>query len=114
MKIGLNRDREELYNRINQRVDQMMTDGLLDEAQRLYPMRHMNALNTVGYKEMFAYIDGTWTLEEAVERIKGNTRRYARKQLTWYKKDEQIRWFHPDEIEQIYSYISQDYEQQNN
>ena len=114
VKIGLNRDREELYNRINQRVDQMMTDGLLDEAQRLYPMRHMNALNTVGYKEMFAYIDGTWTLEEAVERIKGNTRRYARKQLTWYKKDEQIRWFHPDEIEQIYSYISQDYEQQNN
>ena len=114
VKIGLNRDREELYNRINQRVDQMMTDGLLDEAQRLYPMRHMNALNTVGYKEMFAYIDGTWTLEEAVERIKGNTRRYARKQLTWYKKDEQIRWFHPNEIEKIYSYISQDYEQQNN
>ena len=114
VKIGLNRVREELYNRINQRVDQMMTDGLLDEAQRLYPMRHMNALNTVGYKEMFAYIDGTWTLEEAVERIKGNTRRYARKQLTWYKKDEQIRWFHPDEIEQIYSYISQDYEQRNN
>ena len=114
VKIGLNRDREELYNRINQRVDQMMTDGLLDEAQRLYPMRHMNALNTVGYKEMFAYIEGTWTLEEAVERIKGNTRRYARKQLTWYKKDEQIRWFHPDEIEQIYSYISQDYEQRNN
>lgn len=114
VKIGLNRDREELYNRINQRVDQMMTDGLLDETKRLYPMRHMNALNTVGYKEMFAYLDGTWTLEEAVERIKGNTRRYARKQLTWYKKDEQIRWFHPNEIEQIYSYISQDYEQQNN
>ena len=114
VKIGLNRDREELYNRINQRVDQMMTDGLLDEAKRLYPMRHMNALNTVGYKEMFAYLDGTWTLEEAVERIKGNTRRYARKQLTWYKKDEQIRWFHPNEIEKIYSYISQDYEQQNN
>lgn len=107
VKIGLNRNREELYNRINQRVDQMMIDGLLDEARRLYPMRQMNALNTVGYKEMFAYIDGTWTLEEAVERIKGNTRRYARKQLTWYKKDEQIRWFHPDEIEQIYSYISQ-------
>jgi tRNA dimethylallyltransferase len=114
VKIGLNRDREELYNRINQRVDQMMTDGLLDEARSLYPMRHMNALNTVGYKEMFAYIEGTWTLDEAVERIKGNTRRYARKQLTWYKKDEQIRWFHPDEIEQIYSYISQDYEQRNN
>ena len=114
IKTGLNRDREELYNRINQRVDQMMDEGLLDEARNLYPMRHMNALNTVGYKEMFAYLDGTWTLEEAVERIKGNTRRYARKQLTWYKKDEQIRWFHPDEKENIISYISQDYEQRNN
>ena len=114
VKIGLNREREELYNRINQRVDQMMAEGLLDEAKSLYPMRHMNALNTVGYKEMFAYLDGTWTLEEAVERIKGNTRRYARKQLTWYKKDEQIRWFHPDEKEKIISYISQDYEQRNN
>ena len=114
IKIGLNRDREELYDRINQRVDQMMDEGLLDEARNLYPMRHMNALNTVGYKELFAYLDGTWTLEEAVERIKGNTRRYARKQLTWYKKDEQIRWFHPDEKENILSYISQDYEQRNN
>ncbi|MBO4896021.1 MAG: tRNA (adenosine(37)-N6)-dimethylallyltransferase MiaA [Prevotella sp.] len=114
LKIGLNREREELYNRINQRVDQMMAEGLLDEAKSLYPMRHMNALNTVGYKEMFAYLDGTWTLGEAVERIKGNTRRYARKQLTWYKKDEQIRWFHPNEKEKIISYISQDYEQRNN
>ena len=114
IKIGLNREREELYNRINLRVDQMMDEGLLDEARNLYPMRHMNALNTVGYKEMFAYLDGTWTLEEAVERIKGNTRRYARKQLTWYKKDEQIRWFHPNEKDNIISYISQDYEQRNN
>ena len=114
IKIGLNREREELYNRINQRVDQMMDEGLLDEARNLYPMRHMNALNTVGYKEIFAYLDGKWTLEEAVERIKGNTRRYARKQLTWYKKDELIRWFHPNEKENIISYISQDYEQRNN
>lgn len=113
VKIGLNRDREELYNRINLRVDEMMDEGLLEEARNLYPMRHMNALNTVGYKEMFAYLDSTWTLEEAVERIKGNTRRYARKQLTWYKKDEQIRWFHPDQKEEIISYISQDYEQRN-
>lgn len=113
IKIGLNRDREELYNRINQRVDQMMNDGLLKEAQQLYPMRQMNALNTVGYKEMFTYLDGIWSLEEAIERIKGNTRRYARKQLTWYKKDEQIRWFHPDDKDNIISYISQDYEQQN-
>ena len=111
VKIGLNREREELYQRINHRVDDMMRAGLLDEAKGLYPMRHMNALNTVGYKEMFAYLDSTWTLEEAVERIKGNTRRYARKQLTWYKKDEQIRWFHPDEKDDIISYISQNYEQ---
>ena len=114
VKIGLNRPREELYDRINQRVDQMMQQGLLDEAKALYPMRQMNALNTVGYKELFDYLDGRWPLEEAVERIKGNTRRYARKQLTWYKKDPQIRWFHPDEKEQIIRYISQDYEQRNN
>ena len=105
IKIGLNRPREELYDRINRRVDQMMADGLLEEAKALYPKRHLNALNTVGYKELFDYIDGRWPLEEAVERIKGNTRRYARKQLTWYKKDEQIRWFHPDDTEQIINYI---------
>ncbi|MBR2778342.1 MAG: tRNA (adenosine(37)-N6)-dimethylallyltransferase MiaA [Prevotella sp.] len=105
VKIGLNLPREELYDRINRRVDQMMADGLLEEAKRLYPMRHLNALNTVGYKELFDYIDGHWSLEEAVERIKGNTRRYARKQLTWYKKDEQIRWFRPDETDNIIEYI---------
>ena len=105
VKIGLNLPREELYDRINRRVDQMMADGLLEEAQRLYPMRHLNALNTVGYKELFDYIDGRWSLEEAVERIKGNTRRYARKQLTWYKKDEHIRWFRPDETDNIIEYI---------
>ena len=106
IKIGLNRPREELYRRINQRVDEMMQQGLLEEAKSLYPMRQMNALNTVGYKELFDYLEGRWPLEEAVERIKGNTRRYARKQLTWYKKDPQIRWFHPDETEQIISYIT--------
>lgn len=107
IKIGLNRPREELYERINRRVDQMMAEGFLDEVQSLYPRRSLNALNTVGYKELFDYIDGRWPLEEAVERIKGNTRRYARKQLTWYKKDEQIRWFHPDDKETIINYISQ-------
>ena len=106
IKIGLNRPREELYDRINQRVDQMMADGLLEEAKSLYPLRHLNALNTVGYKELFDYLEGRWPLEEAVERIKGNTRRYARKQLTWYKKDERMKWFHPQETEQIISYIS--------
>ena len=110
IKIGLDRPREELYQRINARADKMMEEGLLDEARQVYPMRDMNALNTVGYKELFDYFDGRWPLEEAVERIKGNTRRYARKQLTWYKKDEQIRWFHPDDKTAIMNYISKDYE----
>lgn len=107
VKIGLNRDREELYQRINQRVDQMMEDGLLDEVRSLQDKRSNNALNTVGYKEMFTYLDGTWSLEEAVERMKGNTRRYARKQLTWFKRDEEMRWFHPQQQEEILKYISQ-------
>ena len=110
VKIGLNRSREELYERINSRVDQMMADGLLEEARRLYPQRELNALNTVGYKEMFAYLDGTWTLDEAVERLKGNTRRYARKQLTWFKKDPDVAWFAPDETEKIINHISMFYE----
>ena len=105
VKIGLNREREELYKRINARVDMMMQQGLLKEAEALYPMRDQNALNTVGYKELFDYFDGRWPLDEAVERIKGNTRRYARKQLTWYKKDPQIRWFHPDQKKEIIDYI---------
>jgi tRNA dimethylallyltransferase len=106
IKIGLNRDREELYNRINQRVDQMMEDGLLDEVKGLVDKRHTNALNTVGYKELSDYLDGRWPLDEAVERIKGNTRRYARKQLTWFKRDEDMRWFHPDDIQDILNYIT--------
>jgi len=105
IKIGLNREREELYDRINQRVDEMMANGLLEEVKAMYPKRSLNALNTVGYKELFDYLEGRWTLDEAVERIKGNTRRYARKQLTWYKKDEQIHWFHPDERTTIIDYI---------
>lgn len=107
VKLGLNREREELYNRINARVDQMMADGLLEEAQALFDKRHLNALNTVGYKEIFNYINGQWTLEEAIERMKGNTRRYARKQLTWFKRDPEIRWFHPDDKETILKYIAQ-------
>ena len=107
IKIGLNRDREELYQRINRRVDLMMDEGLLDETRRMLPFRNENALNTVGYKELFNYFDGIWDLEEAVERIKGNTRRYARKQLTWFKRDEQMQWFHPDNQESIKKYISQ-------
>lgn len=95
-KIGLKREREELYTRINRRVDEMMAAGLLEEAQRLYPFRQLNALNTVGYKEIFQYMDGKYTLDEAVEKIKRNTRVYARKQMTWFKRDPQIAWFHPD------------------
>ena len=105
VKIGLNREREELYNRINQRVDQMMKDGLLEEAKSLINKRSVNALNTVGYKELFDYFDGRWSLEEAVERIKGNTRRYARKQLTWYKRDEDMHWFHPNDKQQLLNYL---------
>ena len=110
VKIGLNRPREELYERINQRVDQMMADGLLEEAKAMYGRRELNALNTVGYKELFDYFDGRWPLEEAVERIKGNTRRYARKQLTWFKKDEAVRWFHPDDQKEILNYIYEEHE----
>ena len=105
VKIGLNREREELYNRINRRVDQMMNDGLLEEVKSLVNKRDTNALNTVGYKELFDYLDGRWPLDEAVERIKGNTRRYARKQLTWYKRDEDMHWFHPDNIQEILNYL---------
>ena len=105
-KIGLNIERDALYDRINRRVDQMMADGLLEEARRLLPKRHLNALNTVGYKEMFTYLDGIWTLDEAVERMKGNTRRYARKQLTWFRNDLQVRWFVPSDKDQIINYIT--------
>ena len=107
VKIGLNRELQELYDRINERVDQMMAADLLDEAQSLYDKRHVNALNTVGYKELFDYIEGRWSLDEAVERIKGNTRRYARKQLTWFRRDPAIHWFHPSQQEEILKHISQ-------
>ncbi len=107
VKIGLNCERDILYNKINARVDEMMENGLLQEAERLYKFRQLNALNTVGYKELFDYMDGRWPLEEAVERIKGNTRRYARKQLTWFKRDEQIQWFRPDQKDEILKYITQ-------
>ena len=105
IKIGLNRERQELYDRINARVDEMMKKGFLEEAKGLIGLKSLNALNTVGYKELFDYLEGRWTLEEAIERIKGNPRRYARKQLTWYKKDEQMKWFHPDQKEDIINYI---------
>ena len=91
-KLGLRREREDLFGRINRRVDLMMEQGLMDEARRLYPYRHLNSLNTVGYKELFRVIDGEWPLDMAVERIKKNTRVYAKKQMTWFNKDTEIVW----------------------
>ena len=105
IKIGLNRDRDELYTRINQRVLDMIDGGMIEEALRVYPKRTLNSLNTVGYKELFEYLDGLTTLDETIFKIQSNTRRYARKQLTWYKKDVAFQWFHPDNIEEILNYI---------
>lgn len=107
IKVGLTREREELCQRINLRVDQMMKDGLLEEAREVYPYRHLNSLNTVGYKELFNYFDGTWDLDLAVEKIKRNSRVYARKQMTWFKRDTEITWFHPDDIENVFNFIDQ-------
>lgn len=105
VKIGLNRPREEMYERINQRVLQMVDEGLIDEALKVYPLRNLNALNTVGYKETFNYLDGLITLDESIREIQSNTRRYMRKQLTWFKKDLSITWFNPENIEEIIKYI---------
>jgi len=105
VKVGLNRPREELYVRINQRVDQMMAQGLLNEAQSLYPLKHLTALNTVGYRELFDYIEGKTTLNQAIDLIKRNTRRYAKRQLTWWGRDKGIRWFHPGEVDAIADYV---------
>jgi tRNA dimethylallyltransferase len=105
IKIGLNRPREELYDRINKRVLQMIDDGFIEEARKVYPQKGLNSLNTVGYKELFDYFDGNCTLDEAIFKIQSNTRRYCRKQLTWFKKDDNIKWFHPDNIEEIINYI---------
>ena len=105
IKIGLNRDRDELYSRINQRVLNMIEEGMIEEAQKVYPKRSLNSLNTVGYKELFEYLDGLTTLDEAIFKIQSNTRKYARKQLTWYKKDIAFQWFNPNNIEEILNYI---------
>lgn len=105
VKIGLTLDRAHLYDRINRRVVQMMEQGLEDEARSVYGKRGCNALNTVGYKEMFEYFDGTATLEEAISKIQSNTRRYCRKQQTWFKRDPSIKWFKPCEIKEIIKHI---------
>lgn len=98
VKIGLSRSREQLFARINQRVDQMMADGLLDEVRSVSHLRHLNSLNTVGYKELFHVLDGTWPLDMAVERIKKNTRVYAKKQMTWFQRDTDIHWIDLDQL----------------
>lgn len=106
IKIGLTRNREELYSRIDQRVDEMISSGLLKEAANMYPQRNLNALNTVGYKELFDYIDGKTDLQEAIFKIKSNTHKYCRKQLTWFKRDPEIKWFTPENVEEIINYIN--------
>ena len=106
-KIGLCREQPELYDRINRRVDDMMHRGFVEEARRVYPLRCLNALNTVGFKELFLYFDGKYAFDEAIERIKRNTRLYARKQMTWFKRDPYITWFHPDNQDAIMSYINE-------
>jgi len=105
IKIALKRDKEELYNRINQRVDLMMQNGLLDEVKRVLPYRTHNALKTVGYTEMFDYLDGTLLLPDAIDKIKVNTRRYAKKQLAWFNKSNDYTWFHPSEKDKIITFI---------
>ncbi|MCD4790839.1 MAG: tRNA (adenosine(37)-N6)-dimethylallyltransferase MiaA [Bacteroidales bacterium] len=105
IKIGLNRPREELFEIIENRVDKMIEQGLLDEVKGLWKYKNLNALNTVGYKEIFDYFDGNCTLDQAIEKIKTNTRRYAKRQLTWFKKDNSIHWFHPDEKEKIVEFV---------
>ncbi len=105
IKVGLQRDREELYERINRRVDIMIEQGLVDEVRKFAHLKHHNSLNTVGYKEIFKYLDGEWTLDFAIEKIKQNTRIYSRKQVTWYRKDEEIEWFHPNNVKDIITHI---------
>ena len=106
IKIGLNMDRQRLYERIDLRVEQMIHDGLIQEALNVYEYKDLNALNTVGYKETFEYLDGLCTLENAIFRIKSNTHKYCRKQLTWFRRDPNIHWFSPDNIEEIRNYIN--------
>ena len=107
IKIGLTREREELYNRINARVDEMIANGLEEEARNLFPFRGENALDTVGYKEFFKYFDGEWTKDFAIEKIKQNTRNYAKKQIAWFNKDKTILWFHPSEYSKVEKCLSQ-------
>ena len=105
VKIGLNLSRELLYARINQRMDGMVSSGLFEEAERLYPFKELNALQTVGYKEIFDYLDGEYDRREAIRLLKRNSRRYAKRQLTWFNRDPSIEWFLPDEYDRVLAYV---------
>ena len=105
IKLGLNTDRKALYERINARVDRMIEDGLIEEARRLYPSRHLTPLKTVGYRELFAHFDGKVTLEEAIGQIKNHSRAYARRQITWFRRDKEICWFEPRQLPEMYEHI---------
>ncbi|RXQ97576.1 tRNA (adenosine(37)-N6)-dimethylallyltransferase MiaA [Ancylomarina salipaludis] len=107
IKIGLNRDRTELYNRINQRVDMMIADGQIEEARALFEFKDLNSLNTVGYKELFEHFKGNISLDKAIELIKRNSRHYAKRQLSWFRRDEKIKWFHPDQEDEIIAYLDE-------
>lgn len=113
LKLGLTMEREQLYQRINDRVDAMMAAGLLDEAKKLYSFKTLNALNTVGYKELFNYFDGTWTLDFAVNMIKQDTRRYAKRQMTWFRRDEDIHWFQFGEQDSMLNFVSDYFKKEN-
>jgi tRNA dimethylallyltransferase len=107
IKIGLTRDKEELNRRINDRVDRMIGEGLLEEVEELLPFRHLNAMNTVGYKELFPFFSGEISVDQAVANIKTHSRRYAKRQMTWFRKDGSIRWFHPDQEEEIITIVQE-------
>lgn len=108
IKVGLTRDRQELYDRINKRVDVMIENGLIEEARRVYPYRMNNSLNTVGYKELFAYFDGEWAMDFAIDKIKQNSRIYSKKQMTWFKRDPDIHWFNPDNKDEILAFLDKE------
>lgn len=107
IKIGLNRDRAQLYDRINKRVDQMVDEGLIEEARELFQYRHLNSLNTVGYKELFQHFEGTITEQDAIELIKRNSRRYAKRQLSWFRRDADIKWYHPEQEKEIIQFLDE-------
>jgi tRNA dimethylallyltransferase len=107
IKIGLNLPRPELFRRIELRVDQMIENGLVEEVRSLLSFRHLNALNTVGYKEIFAYLDSEITLEQAITNIKTSTRRYAKRQLTWFNRTDGYKWFEPSQVNEITNYLTE-------